>query len=246
MKKVRSTAFGAFGQFVIVLAGVVGALWAQEWAEERSRLSREAVHLTALRDGIAKTQEAANLVDSIVRGRTVLLTEFLVSPEAVIDNPLHTVDSLVYEGLFRLGAASLAIPAFEDLKSSGELSLIGSRELRLQLQTMDAARNNVRTNTEGLARFQETRLDPVLISRTNFVQLMTAFGIDTIPTPREVQDHSSLLMDPEVRGLVGFKIGLSRIVVRDGEVLRIAFDSTLVLIDQRLDELGATRVRPAG
>lgn len=234
----RRTALSAFGQFVIVLAGVMGALWAQEVGEERSRLAREAQHLQALREGILTARIELTTVDSIVRRRKDLLERMLTVPDSVMAGPTKSVDSLVYEGLFRLAAASVDIPAFEDLKSSGELSVIGSEALRIGLQKLDGARATLVTNTDALARFQEERFDPVIISRTNFAQLMTAFGIDTIPTPGQERDHRGLIHDPDVKGLIGFKIGLSRIMIRDGGALLSAFDSTLVSIDGRLAELG--------
>ena len=234
----RRTALNALGQFVIVLAGVMGALWAQEIGEDRSRLAREAQHLQALREGIQTARSNLTEVDSVVRGRMDLLERMLTAPDSVMTGPDKTVDSLVYEGIFRLGGATVDIPAFEDLKSSGELSVIGSEVLRIQLQKMDGARANVVANTEALTRFQENRFDPVIISRTNFAQLMTAFGIDTIPTPGQERDHSELIRDPEVKGLIGFKIGLSRILIRDDRALLSAFDSTLALIEGRLGEMG--------
>ena len=184
----------------------MGALWAQEIGEDRSRLAREAQHLQALREGIQTARSNLTEVDSVVRGRMDLLERMLTAPDSVMTGPDKTVDSLVYEGIFRLGGATVDIPAFEDLKSSGELSVIGSEVLRIQLQKMDGARANVVANTEALTRFQENRFDPVIISRTNFAQLMTAFGIDTIPTPGQERDHSGLIRDPEVKGLIGFKI----------------------------------------
>lgn len=236
--RLRRTVLNAFGQFVIVLAGVMGALWAQEIGEERSRLAREAQHLQAIREGIRTARGNLTEVDSVLRGRMDLLERMLTAPDSLMTGPTKSVDSLVYEGLFRLAAAGVDIPAFEDLQSSGELSVIGSEALRIQLQKMDGARATVVTNTDGLARFQENRFDPLIISRTNFAQLMTAFGIDTIPTPGQERDHARLIHDPEVKGLIGFKIGLSRILIRDDATLLSAFDSTLALIDRRLEELG--------
>jgi len=231
----------ASGQFVIIVAGVLGALWAQDWQDDRSARTTEIAHLSGLHRGI--TQARSNLVfaDSISRGRAAMLGRFLARPDTLESMSIHQSDSLLYEGLFRQAGPSTALPAYDDLKSSGELGTLGSLELRRVLQVIEGAMTTLDIDLRLRSDAQARDLDPILASRTNFAQLMNAFGGDSIPMEGPPADHSDLLSAQDVQSSIAFKIGLTRVVLHGNERLLAAYDEALQLIEARLSELDATQ-----
>lgn len=230
----------ATAQFVIIVAGVLAALIAQDWQDNLSARTTEIAHLSGLQRGIQQARSNLIVQDSLSRERAILLGRFLAHPDTLSNLSIHQADSLIYEGLFRQAGPSTALPSYDDLKSSGELGTLGSLELRRVLQVIEGAMNTLEIDLRLRSDAQARDLDPILASRTNFAQLMNAFGGDSIPLDGPPADHSDLLLADDVQSFIAFKIGLTRVVRHGNGRLRDAYDEALVLIDQRLTELGVT------
>jgi len=213
-----------FAEVVAIVISILFAFSIDAWWQARGERELEVQHLLALRGSVTATIADLHEGQEQSGQNLRLLEEFADDPGMLTDLPIAQADSLIYEGVFRIvGGWSGHITAFDDLKTSGQLSLIGSPELRLALQEVDARAEGLIVNFAGLTRMQENMLDPIIAARTNLFQLRRGWGADSTTVTVSPRDHRRLLES-----------------LRDRQSLLDELARVSELVDERLRALGRT------
>lgn len=126
--------FAVLIEFVVVVAGIFAGLQANEWAQERADRQQERAALERL---FYEAESARDLLDGYVQ-RTLYLNKLRRNSVQFVDSNVPVPDD---ELPLKIGINTLAMfPAilpvsvtYDELKSSGQMQLIRSPELRQQI-----------------------------------------------------------------------------------------------------------------
>lgn len=153
----------AAAELAIVVTGVTLALWADDWASERADREKEQSRLVALRDNIDETlvdvEEHLRDAGEATRNLHAIASEIQAPPNEMRDR--------ISWGLFYGPAFSPQLNVYDDLKNSGELSLLTNPFLRSALARMDAGMSRIELAQSDLASVQQMHVDSYAVDMTN-------------------------------------------------------------------------------
>ena len=124
----------AIGEIVLVVIGILIALQINNWNELRKEKAIEHNYLLRLYDDLQKDNETlifAKGLSEIRISQVNLLTDAIKDPDLSSDKPKKIIESI--EKVTWLSYLPLSRIVYEELLSSGKMSLIRSEELRDQL-----------------------------------------------------------------------------------------------------------------
>jgi len=153
----RSLVARSLSELAVIVTGVLLALWADSWVDERAERRVEASRIEALRDNVAATRERLGraLADAESAShalRTVAYWESLPILEEASEGVL--LEALLFGPSF-----TPEINVYVDLKSSGELGLLRSARLRQSLAGMDATLEQLQLLQHDLITVQQLNFD---------------------------------------------------------------------------------------
>lgn len=235
--------------FLAVGAGVLIALWADQWWADRQDAQAERVYLAALQQDIIAT--VLVLDDS-----TEELTEWLdaaaklskTSPEGPYPSNEELID-LIGRALFNLEVYELNLSAYRDLKNTGGLRLITRDNIRRSLADLDQRLEELRTAEADLIATQHGLFDPFLVRHTDLAAVAKAGYLDSDTRRAEVSggpvaprligppsgiDHTALFYNQEFRNLVALRIVLISEVIVSAENIK----SLLLVLQQQIEDTG--------
>lgn len=188
------------GELAVIVVGVLIALSADGWASSRTDRDIETARVRALQDNVEETLARLRTAQSEVAAagaslRVLASSDSLTSPDG---------GRLLAAGLLYGPSFSPEMNVYDDLKSSGELALLKSAELRQALAKMDANFETVRLAQADLTIVQQFNVDPFLIAEVDLGLLLGSYlGLeDASPSGRHVPSIE------RVRNLAVFKLDL--------------------------------------
>ena len=111
----------------VVAVGVLIALWADGWVTEQRERSIERSRIDALRDNVVATRERLRVAQAEARSAREALTliAYWQDVDELSGNPGVVVSGLLFGSVF-----TPEMNVYADLKSSGDLALLRSADLR--------------------------------------------------------------------------------------------------------------------
>lgn len=205
-RRFRSFAARAAAEFAVVVVGVTIALWADGWAAERKDREAESIRVRALSDNVeatvAEIREARQEADSAAAA----LRE-LASPRRP-DRADVDLERALLRSFFYVPVFHPELNVYEDLKNSGELSLLRDAELRRGLSELDSQLEQVRIQQADMSAVQQLNLDSFLIERVDLRPVLGDYlGLDGSTGSRSMD--LSFMHELEFRNLVLFKLDLT-------------------------------------
>ena len=152
-------------ELAIIVAGVTIALWADDWATSRDQEQEEHARLLALQADVEDTLETLELEIEVAKGAEVAIRNVL-SAQASPDSPYR---DLRYAFLYG-PSFSAELSVFDDLVSSGELSLLTDAELRRRLAVLNSKLGNARRVQEDLTMVQVFDVDRYMLDNVDMEQ----------------------------------------------------------------------------
>ena len=153
----------AAAELAIVVVGVTLALWADDWASERADRENEQSRLVALRDNIDETlvdvEEHLGDAEEAAKNLRAIVSE--------MPAPANEMRDRISWGLFYGPGFSPQLNVYDDLKSSGELSLLTNPSLRSALAKMDASMGRIELAQSDLTSVQQMHVDSYAVDSTN-------------------------------------------------------------------------------
>lgn len=201
MRRKPATLIRLGGELIVIVVGVLIALWADGWVAERSTRRVEAARVAALRANVTETISRLSRARAGAERASDAL-RVLASTQA---GTAPLADSVIAIGLL-YGTAEFSpeMNVYEDLKSSGELALLRNGRLRAALARMEAALERVRLHQADLLSVQQLTYDPFAIAELDLVRLIGPSL--SIESDGRGPTHSPDLI--QVRNLAVFKLNM--------------------------------------
>ncbi len=185
-------------ELTIIVAGVLIALAAQSWweerqlADERSRVRRAvAADLEAVLDEIDGDRSRT---DSILEDIRWMLDR----PEGFDSTPDSVFNRRATYALWEIAGVDLSLPAYDDLKGSGRLELL-SDEARAGMTRFDLRLRVVEGIDEDVFQYQIRNLDPWLLDNAP-LRSMLSWDADRDPGGRRVSADGSRRLSSDLLG----------------------------------------------
>jgi hypothetical protein len=190
------------GELFVIVAGVLIALWADGWAENRADRQVENSRIGALRENVLATQQRLKSSRDEFGSAEMALRTI-----AYWDSPSDAFgqEEILLEGLLFGPSFTPELNVYADLKSSGDLGLLTSGELRQALAAMDAAMMEIEWTLSDMANVQQLNFDRYVIEEHALGPWMgESLGLDDLPEDpvRDITDFR------ELRNLALFKLDL--------------------------------------
>jgi hypothetical protein len=221
----RPSAARLVGELVIIVLGVLIALWADGWVQERAEREVEASRIVALGDNVSATRARLAEARSEAEGAAEALRQ--IALWEVVPELDRETERVLLEGLLFGPSFTPEINVYIDLKSSGDLALLRSAELRQALARMDAALEQLRLAQDDLTSVQQLNYDPFVIEHLSLDGGFAEYlGLEGVPRSRSPGPDGMRIL----RNLALFKLDLvSWLLTEIGQA-----DQTLELVDAAL------------
>ncbi len=253
----RQRLLAGLAELGIIIAGVLIALWADQWWADRQDLRTQETYLAALDDDISETVGTLrSLMADFESWRDAAATLSGLGGRSADLPPKDVLFDLISRALFQIASLETRLAAYEDLKTTGRLGLIADAGLRRNLAQVDQMLQDIRSSESDLWESQHISVDPFLVARTDMVAVARAGDLaDTrdneemrqlgLPTAADLigepvgLDPRTLLADPTFRGLLAF-----RLVLLTEALLRYRRLENLLLEIQ--GQIASARLAPGG
>ncbi len=183
------------GELVIVVAGVMIALSAEGWLTESQERIDEIELLEAIKEDVRDTtvRSDQNLARVNLRLESLRLLNEGAAAAADLDD--ESLADVLSSGLWEIGALSVQMSAYDEIKSSGRLRLIGDPQIRRALSELDRHLQRVRARELEAFEHQIRVTAPYVMSNIQVAQLDQFQNWETwIPLKvTNVRDHRPLL-----------------------------------------------------
>lgn len=222
------------GELVVIIAGVLIALWADGMRQDRADRAAEVEHLESLH---------VDFETSLVDLDSVLTehTDQVAALERLLAGHLsgESSDSLgrwVYRGVWMIVQWSPQLSTLRDLQASGDLRVVKDTELRRGLAELDRILGLGAYEHADLTATQQRLVDPFMVARLDLPNLF--FG--TAPR-REGARMATVLESEEAKNLIAFKLALTPYELAQRKRAQAHLERLVGLIERRLNELNAVR-----
>jgi hypothetical protein len=210
----------------VIILGVLVALWADGWVQRSAERRVEASRIVALGDNVSATRE--RLAEALGDAESAAAALRVIASWEAVPELDDRAEDLLLQALLFGPVFTPEINVYIDLKSSGDLGLLRSAELRQALARMDATLEQLRFLQDDLITVQQLNYDPFVIETLSLDGgFADAVGVEGVPRgPKSVPGDLRLL-----RNLALFKLDLvSQLVGQLNET-----SQTLDAVEQALD-----------
>ncbi|TFV93631.1 hypothetical protein E4S40_15420 [Algoriphagus kandeliae] len=231
--KVRSYILYAIGEIALVMIGILLALQVNNWNEERKQKKQKAILLESLKTEFEENQNRLNILLDFIANREKYARTLL----AMLEQLPSQVDSV--ETVFALERAGFVhyfnptLPTYEEMKSSGTLSLIENKDLKRRMA-------DYQTFLEYSYRIEDGNKEPIQQYSERILKYMDPDFGDVNITDNESRKYASVKFDleamsndPEIQYLL--KIIIQKSVLEAGykdRIFRPRLNYILELIEE--------------
>ncbi len=209
----------AAGELIVIVVGVLIALWADQWWADLQDQRTEKTYLAALTEDIDVTLTSLQRnLNSLSRLRDAASTALSR------DSQHHDKDATLFGlALFEIDFVDHRLSSYQDLKNTGRLALIRDKRIRDGLADVERMLEQVRAAQSDLIGLHHTVIDPFLARQPELGQIVMAgyaatdtgtlgqagFALpnDLIETATAF-DAERLLSSPELPGILALRVVL--------------------------------------
>lgn len=232
---------------VIVFVGVFLGLQAQEWGSARAQRTEEISYLRALKADVEAStthvQEYIGFLEEQAESQRMLAR---LSDGEPLGLPVEEIDAHIHRGVYELYFMRPRMVAFEDLKSAGKLSLLGSQKLREELQVLESQIAAVKDWEGDVANIYYLFSDPFLIENYPMRGVVhrqgAQFGAEYIRWIDPMENREDAL--PSLRtqrflNILLYRGNIGAGLIRTAREIPATYQEIDALLDARLEHLGA-------
>ncbi|MFC3879820.1 DUF6090 family protein [Algoriphagus namhaensis] len=228
----------ALGEILLVVIGILIALQVNNWNEERKQKKQKGILLESLKTEFEENQNRLNTLLSFIAQRE----DYARSLLKLLEGLPSQVDSV--ETVFALERAGFVhyfnptLPTYEEMKSSGTLSLIENKDLKRRMA-------EYQTFLEYSFRIEDGNKEPIQQYSERILKYMDPDFGDVNITDNESRKYASVKFDleamsndPEIQYLL--KIIIQKSVAEAGYKERIFKPRLTRIIDLIEEEINQT------
>jgi hypothetical protein len=223
---VRPAAARVVGELTIIVLGVLIALWADGCAQERADRTIEESRIVALQENVSAT--AAALAEARVEAQQAAQALREIAYWEDLPAPSRQSEEVILQGFLFGPSFAPELNVYVDLKSSGELALLRSAELRQALGRLDATLEQVYLLQDDMTAVQQLNYDPYIIQQLALDGMFGEnLGLDGLPrSPAPGPDDLTRL-----RTLALFKLDLVALLLEALDDVQQALDAVDVTLE---------------
>ena len=230
-----STLLRLSGELIVIVIGVLIALSADAWFDERQERGAEVRHLEALREDIVATQ---GILAESNEGRDRLsaaLVRLSVGDLGAV--PPDSASRWVYAGLFSLENFEPRLTALTDLQNSDQLRVL-TPDVRRDLAELDRVLDELQRVRDDLITSQQNLLDPYLVANVPLAPVLTLADSLPLATRLPARPDWSALETAQLQNAIAFKLSLIKLDASRRVELAEQLSGLVEVIEARLVELG--------
>lgn len=195
-------------ELLVIVAGVLIALWVDEWRQDREDRAKEGIYLASVRNEFQENRRRLDLQLVAYERRREAQGKLVELGPALSGLPQDSVVTL-WAWALRGGNLNPALGATEALISSGGLSLVRDPELRSLVATVQAELEDFAEVEAIYTDFLDHQLLPRMRAR---VAIPPRFGENSKGEPLPPFDYGVLLEDPIFLGMLREQMGYVRVL----------------------------------
>lgn len=234
-KEVSASLRHGLGELVIVVVGVLIALWANAAWQNHTDRNSEREHLVALKGDF---EVSLRLLDStrVLRDRQAAYLQHLLAGDARRSG-VDSAEAWADLGLWNLVESTPQLSSLRDLEASGDLRLIHDIELRRALADVDRLWDYAQVEHSDLTVSQQKLIDPHLVEDLDLAHVLSSEEGVPRPVDPDRTDWRVLETQPW-KSRIAFKLAMIPYSQEPLSALRDELALAIKLIDRRLAELG--------
>jgi len=232
---IRRSGRALLTELVVVVAGVLIALWADGLAAERSQQRELERRLGAVATEFRETAAQLDRRAEESALEIAALNELHELGPALNNLPFDSTAALVDKALLGVNVFSPGLPALQDLEESGLIPSIESPELRRTLRSIREALRTMATLTEvNQTGPQEGRFDEFVLNDLPFVWEHLAHRDGMSVSAPLVGSDWSPLWSPRGRGLIAMRYDFLDVMTSNWRSFADGFRRASERIDEEL------------
>jgi hypothetical protein len=211
-------------EFVLIVAGVLLALWADAGWDRRAERVQELTYLNALRDNFRESRD--DLLETSQDARQIQVLRALMDPGRI---PADSLAAWINVGLVQISGSGTNLAVYEGF--AGErLDLVSDPVLRLELGSLARDIQDLRSGNDDRWEFQTGQMVSFLVEHSALTNIRMALDPDA-DFPVRPFDHKRMLEATEAKNLMVFKILWNELVAQRRDRLRRGLDEILPMLD---------------
>lgn len=224
----------AIGEIALVVIGILIALQINAWNEGRVQKIQEQSILqtlvTDLEQGVIKGQIEINRDSALTKTLEIFLLDEAGRGELL---QVENADSVILGAIFGAPTNIPIIQVYEDIKSSGNTTLISSQKIRNKLAEMESQFDNLTSRLTDRLTVQQNRVDQVTVDYLNYrAQMKQVYGYSTKGEWRP--DYQQLFADREAVNVLAAKLDQSDGILDSRSKLQECFKELIEIIREEL------------
>ncbi len=223
------------GELLIVVAGVLIALWANAAWQNHTDRQTEREHLVALRGDF---EASLRLLDStaVLKDRQAADLRRLLEGGAR-SGGVDSAEAWAHLGLWNIVDFPPQLSALRDLETSGDIRLIQGIELRRVLADIDHLSNQWQVEQNDFSATQQRLIDPHLVEDLDLAHVLSSDK--GVPRPIGPDRTDWRVLETRAwKSRIAFKLALIPYSEAPLVTFRDRLTRAIELIDRRLTELG--------
>jgi len=202
-KLTGSTTTAAVLEALVIFIGILGALFADSWWEQRETLSREVGYLEDLAADFAENRARLNeqimVSDSIVEAALILLAfESTASARLVGTDSLNSL----LQAIHHLPTFEPVNKTYDNILGAGDLLTLRDRELRAALANFQARLVLMNVVQETQERQYVSLFQPYLIEHLDYLAIATLNSDVSLPAARDSESIYGVVGSREFRNWI--------------------------------------------
>jgi hypothetical protein len=204
----------AIGEIILVVIGILIALQINNWNEGRKTKQEESVILNNLLEDLnaAKIQSLVAIKKDSLTVNSII--DVLKDKDSFFKKYVGTkADSIAFELFWDTNPDIPVIVSYNDIKSSGKLSIISSKEIKDRFTLLEKSINNLSDIINDIISVQQIRIDEIAQNDLNFERIIsTNMSISTEFEALEIP-YNKVLENRKIRNLLSMKLSLINFVL---------------------------------
>jgi len=220
---------GALTELIVIIVGILLALWADSWMADRADARQERVYLQGLRSEFVTLLGDIDQATAYYEQWLDDLTR-LADPVARTAATRESIDLWIGRGLIQVDDFDPRHAVLDDLRTTGRVALLTSAALRLQIASHVRLLAELDEIHEELRGVQLDRVDSFLLVYGDVGQAGRALGVHSA-VPFDDWNPQPLLDAPELQNLINLKMIPMHFLIRQMADLRASAQGIVATID---------------
>ncbi len=225
----------AIGEIILVVIGILIALWINNQNTEQKIEKEEIGILNNLLEGLYSAKEQSDIEISNENQLKESLLVVLGKNANKSKLGINTIsDSLFYDILWNSNPNLPILNSYSDIKNTGKIGIIKNRSIRENFTNLELTLAGLASMVADRLTFQQMRIDDIIVNDVNFIRLLKSMD-PSINIDNELQNNYNLILNNQkTRNLLALKLSLTYSAIEHRQKLGGDIDNLIQLVEVEL------------